>query len=310
VHFRANSIGYAVPRTDFDAVVHSVFRFVVNLRLNKSDRLLTLLASGQADLPQGIRLDISEGFSFDGIQTGALVHCRNGLLQFENPPLTVQLRGARRWKCDLSSLEVDPTKPAVSTAWSYVWDLLNQRQRLLGAEIIADDLFRSPRTTSSVVACKAGEALRDLVVATQDYELLDSSALCALIGLGSGLTPGGDDLLVGYLAGLWCTIRGKSNRAQFIASLRKRIVHLSVRTNDISRTYLVHAAHGQVSSLLADLAGDIGRGENSGRLFDSAEAAMSLGHSSGMDAVTGLLVGMVAWDKNPARYAIMSMCAV
>ena len=298
MHLRANSIGYAVPRTDFDAVVHSVFRFAVNLRPNKSNRLLTLLASDQADLPQGIRLDISEGLSFEGMLTGEPVLCRDGFLQFDNSPLTVQLRGARRWKCDLSTLEVDPAKPTISSAWSSVWDMLNQQQRLSGAEIIADDLFHSNGTTRSVTARKTGDALQDLVDVTRGYDLADSSALCALIGLGSGLTPSGDDLLVGYLAGLWCTIRRKSDRARFIAGLAKRIVHLSMRTNDISRTYLYHAAHGQVSSLLADLAGNISRGENSGRLLDSAKAAMNLGHSSGMDAVTGLMVGLIAWDKN------------
>ena len=286
-----------MPRVDFDAVVHSVFSLAVNLRPNRSNRLLTLLASDQTDLPQGIRLDTSRGFSFEGLQTGELVHCKDGFLQFENFPLMIQLRGARRWKCNLSTLEMDPAESAVSTAWSCVWDALNQRQRLSETEIIADDLFRSTGATRSVVARKAGEALQDLVAATQRYDSADSSAVRALIGLGSGLTPSGDDLLVGYMAGLWCTIRGKSDRAGFIASLGKRIVHLSMQTNDISRTYLVHAAHGQVSSLLADLAVNISRGEDFRRLLESAQAAMQTGHSSGMDAVTGLLVGLVTWDK-------------
>ena len=65
MHLKAISIGYAVPRTDFDATVHSVFRSAVNLRPAKGGLLLTLITSGEADLPQGIRVDFPEDFSFE-----------------------------------------------------------------------------------------------------------------------------------------------------------------------------------------------------------------------------------------------------
>jgi hypothetical protein len=284
-----------VSRADFDATVHSVFRSAVNLRPNNSSRLLTLLTSDQPDLPQGIRLDASNDFSFDGLPTSGLAHCRDGLLRFDNFPLTIQLTGARRWKCDLSALEVDPAKPTVRAALSLVWDALNQRQKFLEAEIVADDLFRPATATKTAIARKMGEATRYLMDSTRQYKLTDPSAIKSLIGLGPGLTPSGDDLLVGYLAGLWCTVRGRSDLAQFLASLGKTIVRHSRQTNDISRTYLYHAAHGQVSSHLADLTGAISREENPKRLLESAEAAMQPGHSSGMDAVTGLLIGMATW---------------
>ena len=307
MHLGAISIGYAVPRIDFDAIVHSVFRSAVNLKTGRSYRLLSLLASGQPDLPQGIRLNSSEALPFEGLRTGEVIHGRAGLLQFENFPLAIQLRGAQRWKCDLRALDIDPDKSAVSVAWEHVWDELNRQQKLSGAEIVADELFHSSETPRPVVTLKAGQAVGELVTATRKFDLADSTALRALIGLGSGLTPSGDDLLTGYLAGLWCTMRGKSKRARFIASLGKRILRLSARTNDISRTYLYHAVHGQVSSLLADLAGAISRGENTLHLHNSARSALQSGHSSGMDAVTGLLVGLITWDKNPARCATRAM---
>jgi len=75
------------------------------------------------------------------------------------------------------------------------------------------------------------------------------------------------------------------------------VIRLSHLTNAISRTYLTHAARGQVSSRLADLAEAICRGENSDRLLAAAESAMQVGHTSGMDAVTGLLIGLVVWSQ-------------
>jgi hypothetical protein len=294
MHLNAISIGDAVPRTDFDAAVHSVFQSAMNLRLNGGNSLHTLVTSNEADLPQGIRVDTPADFSFEICRAGEPVTCRNDSLRFGY--LTINLRGAGCWKCDLPSLGGDMTNAAVAAAWQCTWDALNKRQIQAGAEIIAQDLFRSDETIRAGVSRKAGQAMRGLLDAARRFDSTVASALNALIGLGSGLTPSGDDLLVGYSAGLWCTVLDKSERIQFISDLGKAIIHHSQKTNDISRTYLYHASRGQVSSRLADLAQEICRGENSDHLLLTAESAMQVGHTSGMDAVTGLLVGLSTWD--------------
>jgi hypothetical protein len=296
MYLRAISQGYAVPEADFDAVVHSVFQSALNLRLNGDIHLLTLIASDEGDLPQGIRLDVPDGFSFTDFRLGELVICRDGILYLENNSLVVQLKEARRWTCDLPALKFDPADPAVSTAWRFVWNALNARQRLSKTEIVAEELLSE--SARSGVLHKAGEAIRALLNATRTYGS-DTSAIEVLIGLGSGLTPSGDDFLVGYLAGLWCKAQDESKHIQFVSGLGKTIIQRSARTNDISSTYLYHAAQGQVSSRLADLAEAVCRGKNPERLDEVAEAVFNVGHSSGMDAVTGLLIGLAAWSHQP-----------
>lgn len=297
MYLTAISMGYAVPNENFGASVHSIFTSAMNFRLNGEDRLLTLIASGEGDLPQGIRLDAPADFSFEKIAVGEPVVCRDGILYFENGSLTIQLSGARRWKCDLPALKFDITNPAVSAAWNFVWTALNKRQRLKGSEVIAEDLFQLEPGRMGI-SRRVGEAMRDLLQSTRQYELTDTSAVASLIGLGPGLTPSGDDLLVGYMAGLWSTVRDRSERAQFISSLGETISHLSHKTNDISRTYLYHAVQGQVSSRLANLAEAISHGTSTEQLLEIAEAAMRIGHTSGMETVTGLLVGLAAWEGN------------
>ena len=295
MHLKAISIGDAVPRTDFDATVHSVFRSAVNLRPAKGSLLLTLIASGEADLPQGIRVNFPEGFSFERLCIGSKVICQDNFLDFENSSLMIELREAKRWKCDLPALGADMANPTVAAAWKCVWQFLNERQRRLEAEIVAEALFRSDEPAQSAISRRAGEAIYALLDATRRYNLDHTSMLNTLIGLGSGLTPSGDDLLVGYLAGLWCTVQDRCERVQSVSKLGKAVIHLSRQTNDISRTYLYHASQGQVSSRLADLAEVICRGENSDRILSSVESAMRVGHTSGMDAVTGLLIGLATW---------------
>ncbi len=143
--------------------------------------------------------------------------------------------------------------------------------------------------------------MQALLQATRRFDLQAASAVRELIGLGTGLTPSGDDLLVGCLAGLWCTLRGDPQRIQFVSNLGETIIHQSHQTTDISRTYLEHASLGQVSSLLVDLVEAIRTGDDSDRLLNSAETAMQVGHTSGMDTLTGLLIGLAAWEADHQR---------
>jgi hypothetical protein len=296
MYLPAITLGYAVPAGDFEASVHSIFHSAMNLRLSDRGDLLTLVRSSEPELPQGIRLDAPEGFSFENFQTGEPAYCKDGILSFETSGLAVQLSHARRWEYYLSRLEIDTSIPTVSANWSLVWKALNKRQKRFHAEIIADELFGSDKIIQSKVSSKAGRGVQELLMATRRLELTSTSAIESLIGLGPGLTPSGDDLLAGYMAGLWCTIRRKNDREQFVSELGKRVIELSARTNDISRTYLFHAVHGRVSSRVTALPEAISRAEEADRLLEIAEQAMQNGHTSGMDTVTGLLLGISAWD--------------
>jgi len=292
----ALSCGYAIPQADFDATIHSVFENVVNLRPADSDLLLTLVAAGEADLPQGMRLDTPCGLSFEQLSAGKGIDCRGGSLIFENSSLTVDLRQARRWRCNLPALGTDLAEPATAQAWKSTWKVLNELQTRLGVEIVAQALPYSDRISQSAVSRRAGKAICILVDDTHRYRLDDLSILVNLIGLGSGLTPSGDDFLVGYLAGLWCAVRDSVERRHFVDKLGQAVIQLSEQTNDISRTYLFHAAHGQVSGRLEALARAISRGESPEQILPVAEFAMDSGHTSGMEAVTGLLFGLAAWE--------------
>jgi len=235
---------------------------------------------------------------------GETVTCRDNLLRLESLSLTVCLRNARLWKCNLPALNVDLTKPAVAAAWRTVWQALNRRQTSAGVDLLAEDLFRVGDVSQSGVPKKAGVAMQALLQAACRYDLEAASAVRELIGLGTGLTPSGDDLLVGCLAGLWCALRGDAQRIQFVSNLGKTIIHQSHRTTDISRTYLEHASLGQVSSLLVDLVEAIRMGDHSDHLLNSAETAMQVGHTSGMDTVTGLLIGLAAWEADYHRWSL------
>ncbi len=281
-----------MPLERFGGQVHSIFQNACNLRLDDGS-LITLLSAGQADLPQGIRLDTEPDFTFDtqDLRPEQRVICESGAVRFANSGLSVDLRKARVWRVDLADFCVDLSRPDARRAWDVCWrEVRRHRSHLEGNH--SDD-------TLSMDSEHASQAIRTLFEASRR---LDPDAACAaaerLIGLGSGLTPSGDDFLVGYLAGLWSTSDDVSPRCEFVSALGTGVSDRLDRTNDISRAFLLHAVHGRASGLLIALVQVIGDGEGIEVVSEAAQAAVRLGHTSGADGVAGLLLGLAAWQDS------------
>jgi uncharacterized protein DUF2877 len=273
---RAETLGCAIPIRDFDAVVHSVFRRACNLQI-VGGGLITLVDSQLGKLPQGIALVLSDAFSFEsmGFRCGQRVTCRNGIIHTDSLPLQIDLTSATHWRADLQSHLINMRRPSV--------------RRALAA---AHAEWRSILAPNDTITTKAHSIIRatlpQLFRATRAHDLeLACQHATRLIGLGVGLTPSGDDALVGFLAGLWSTT--SLAYAEFLTTFGQAIIDLSIRTNDISRAYLIHAAQGQVSSILENLCDAISRGAPVDEVRRATRAALSVGHTSGADGVGGLL---------------------
>ncbi|HJR80215.1 MAG TPA: DUF2877 domain-containing protein [Anaerolineales bacterium] len=293
MNFHAISIGSSVPRADFNATIQSVFDSSLNLRLEHQDALLTILVSDHYDLPQGIRLTV-KNVPLSSLTVDVLAACRNGILRFQNSLLSIDLRGARIWNGRLSA-SIDMQRPASGRAWSMTWKALNKQQRLKQTDLIGADLFKA--NAGSLLTRMLSQPVQRLIAAT---EQLDSQAAAdsaaKMIGLGPGVTPSGDDLLLGYLAGLWSTAAQEQQRLDFLSKFGQSLSALKKETNEISRTYLYYAIKGEFSSSMLALVNAISDGEEP-KLLSTAKEAMRVGHSSGLDSVTGLLIGLTAWDS-------------
>lgn len=293
MQLRALSIGEAVPPTNFDAVIQSTFDSAVNLRLRNEDRLITLLISRDHDLPQGIRVWTAT-LPLQSLTPGERAAIRGGVLRFASSPLTVDLRDAPVWKCRVSELALDMQTPAAHAAWSTAWNLLNREQEHKSTDLRADDLFRPH--TGSPLSRRISKPVTGLVTSADGLDVQGAlHAAGQMIGLGPGVTPSGDDLLLGFLAGLWSMAGQNERQLGFLRSFGTKLIQLAQATSEISRTYLCHAMQGQFSSSLSHLAEAIAIDEG---VEETARASMRVGHSSGMDAVTGLLIGLCVWNPN------------
>ena len=126
------------------------------------------------------------------------------------------------------------------------------------------------------------------------------AAVHGLIGLGPGLTPSGDDLLIGALALLRaCGETGMhADLAQAITNAPPAL------TSPLSGRYLRAAANGHVGEHLHNAAASAAAGE-----LDAAIASLrGVGHCSGWDMLAGIGVALRAVASLPRRGRVDSRC--
>ena len=114
----------------------------------------------------------------------------------------------------------------------------------------------------------------------------------ALIGLGPGLTPAGDDFVGGALIALRAS--GKAGLADRVAAWALPLAES--RTSRISRTHLACAAAGEGHEALHGLLAALNDGDAP---ISRAMAALErIGHSSGRDSAAGALLCLACGARN------------
>jgi hypothetical protein len=112
-----------------------------------------------------------------------------------------------------------------------------------------------------------------------------------LLGLGPGLTPAGDDVLVGWLAGLWAS--GGQGRRLLAAVGRELAAAAAERTGALSRAFLLAAVDGQAAEPVWAFV----RQPDETRV----RALLALGASSGADLLAGYLLARHALGLRATR---------
>jgi len=132
-----------------------------------------------------------------------------------------------------------------------------------------------------------------------DAQVARTAAL-ALIGLGIGLTPSGDDFLVGLLAGLEATDNGMR---EALAAVIGR--EAPGRTTTFGAALLHHACRGEFSQRLHDVLIATARHDRAA-LRHAIDRAMAYGATSGADTLAGLFLAL---DVGAARVTTRKLAA-
>ena len=115
-----------------------------------------------------------------------------------------------------------------------------------------------------------------------------AAAAAGLVGLGVGLTPSGDDFLVGYVAALRCRADREAGIGALLRNMADPLERMIAHTHAISRQMLGDALDGRFSEPLIDVICAIGGASD---VVTATWQGLQSGHSSGADTFCGLLFG-------------------
>lgn len=284
---RARSIAPAARRwleTTQHARVLYAFDTVVNL-VNEDAQVLSLVSAHLGDGPFSIVLeDFPSGAQAD-----------SSLLVFENglwlDDWLIDAEEAAIWQPvpDWAALRSQPD--LLPPAARQIADLLTQHAP-------ADSLARlvlNPLASSPLPARILQSAEQHMPLLFAGLQQVDigkvSQAAKKLAGLGPGLTPAGDDLLLGAMYGLWATRSSAAAQqsAETIAAIATE------RTHALSAAWLAAGARGEAAAPWHQLVDAIAVNDPAA-LAAAVMRILPTGHTSGADALAGFLGMLQGWQ--------------
>lgn len=284
--FSALSIGYLAANRlsgQTHLQVHSCFQRSLNLR-HPDGYLLPLLSSDFQDLPDAVRIPVSRQWDWrHHAQIGQTATFHHGVLQ--GVGWSVALDAATLWQPQ----SVGAGELALLNTLGHYATLAEQLGQYCHQHQSESDLQLLPGTAQSGM-------LRNPPPRAVLLELADSperlaAEVTSLIGYGRGLTPDGDDYLLGYMAALW-PWRQYPALVSHDGTLRSLIGSQLARTNDISRHYLARALEGHFSAPICQLMLVLGSATSTLQVQAAALEVMQFGASSGVDCLAGILHGL------------------
>ena len=274
------SVGYLVPRSAFDGSVHSVFAHACNLASEHG--LLTVCASGAGNGPTVLRLASGAPVDLrDHFEVGERFDAPDGAL--------------RTGRIELDFRQASVWRPAAATR-TLPCARIEPRLRLT-RRVVDERRARQSNVLDTVarpVAGALGDACRTLD-REQALRQLDR-----LVGWGEGLTPAGDDFLVGLLAGLEVLARGDARRLRFQRAIGGAVAARTHRTTPIAAHCLRLAAAGHHGEPLLALRDALVCAIDDGAVEPALRNALAVGATSGADTASGLLAGLFAWLAPPS----------
>ena len=276
---------YQKAESEHHFIVHSVFDKVINLSTVNCDLLSVTAsgigkASGFLSLPcKSLDLGVTAGEKCSS-QAGRLILGASSINFSEAPvwkgPINKEYRHKSIKSENVAAFKavLDRLAPPES-AWRYI------SNGYAGSVGYSGSAYNTAAKGSS----GPGGSFAGLTSIKDLHK--DPALLRNLIGLGMGLTPAGDDMILGFLA----VINHTCENTKYIDKLHNAVSSSIKKTVDISGKVLANALDCDYHEVLQNCLRDLCEGERED-IYISAASLLSLGASSGLDIATGMYFGM------------------
>ncbi|MNO42581.1 hypothetical protein D3C76_327740 [compost metagenome] len=261
--------------------VHSTFNRTLNIQCLDSGDLYTIACKGIDNAPNTLIIDLVS-FEEADIKVNDIISSNHSVLSIANK-MSITMNGIKKWNCELPKYpsEADVLIMNVSTMKQYI--------QLHGNNSRIERAFKGGNPFDDKMSKMLNERTQSLVLELQNKRISTAITYAtSLIGLGPGLTPAGDDFLVGLF-----TVLNIENVRYFPykSFCEEVVLHAKALTNDISYMALAKAAVGQVRESISDLMEALFRGSEE-ELISSLRRVLAIGSTSGTDIALGIIAGL------------------
>ena len=264
--------------------VHSVFARALNLWDGREFLTLLPVSRGCGETCATLALAPEESFLDFGLVPGLEVEARDGTRVRLGPEVVVDFGSALTWESRLSTMAPGQLSDA---------NLLVLRRTLLDASTASP--LRGAVDGSNPGLAALLDALRVSVLAADGTRL--GAALASLVGFGPGLTPSGDDVVVGMSLAR-AVFRRAGGRPDGGGLWEAGVRGALARTHALSAFFIEEALAGRSHEFVEDALGCLlaGRPQETGL---AARRLIGVGATSGFDIGVGLYLA-AEWER---RYA-------
>lgn len=268
-----------------DGYVHSRFSNGFNIKMG--DSLVFIGNTKNGLLPFGIHLQEGDIFrAVSSVKNGEPVLWNSTTNSIEFSELVISLEKGKSFKNELMTLT---SREIFNNRFERFCLQLKQIENRTGLDVSIDEFINRYEA--------AGEknwhgvelyVMKLMEAAMSDDETLIEEALRYFLGRGQGLTPSGDDMIVGLLAVDAVSSFLSNSFYQKISQL----IEVESVTTDVAKEYLRYALKQEYSSTISNMVNTL-VGENTSNFDKVFHDLIGVGHSSGLDTAFGILIGML-----------------
>lgn len=267
------------------------------------DLLVSITYPGSGNVPYGVILPDETAAELALLQPGMRASFRRGRIHFPESGKLLDFSKADRWSSQLT-IGAPGRCNLPANLGNLRKELRNSVSGREGLAPISDHIARLPEihgmSDLNPFCRTAMPVLSNATRLWKEGRLSDVPAeMQKLLGLGPGLTPSGDDFVIGMMAVLWlASITDSRNAETFRGLAAKTGCWENDRTTGIGAFFVKQASLGRFPEKLQNLLTALSYAVE-GRILRAIRELLELGATSGRDMATGVIFGAhLVFERN------------
>jgi hypothetical protein len=235
---------------------------------------------------------VSPPEDFTNVTPGESVDCSLGEMSIRKADLTISFDAKSVWYPEPPA---EPLLPGGKQRLAQIVDLIIKKRPEAGLAPLLSVILKGTETNLSELPDELDKFLPLVQSIRQAWIYRDVgmmvSSMCEIMGRGRGLTPSGDDLVVGFLLALnrWQPISGASIDISIVNAPVVKVAY--TKTTTLSANLIETATIGHADERMLALLDGIMTGIPS--VEECAANALSLGNSTGIDSLAGIALAII-----------------